>query len=264
MKTNQAFEILKTAGGVRAARIITEKMPRLSRLKAWQISQKLKRGVPVAKIVRRKWFYGIEFYTNKHTLDPRPDTETLVSAVIADVRGGAAPAILDLGCGTGCIIISLCKNIQGAHGVAIDISRGALRVARRNVTENKLTEKIRIQRGSFSRNLKFPTPFDVIVSNPPYIARGDSRVDVGATHDPARALYAASDGYAAYQDIAKNAKKWIKKGGKLYLEIGEGMGDKVKNIFLGAGWGYVRAENDLGGIERVLIFTPNDAIFPNP
>ena len=256
MKTNQAFEILARAGGVRAARIITKKMPRLSRLSVWKISRKLMRNVPVSKITHRKWFYGIEFYTNKYTLDPRPDTETLVSAVITDTRDATAvPTILDLGCGTGCIIISLCKNIVGARGVALDISRGALRVARRNIAENDLTTQISTRCGDFARAMNFPMRFDIIVSNPPYIAHGDARVDAGAMHDPKRALYAADAGYAAYKNIAKNAKKWIKKDGKLYLEIGAGMGNKVKNILLDAGWTYLRSEKDLGGIERVLVFT---------
>ena len=263
MKTNQAFEILSRAGGVRAARIITEKMPRLSRLKVWQISRKLKRNVPVAKITHRKWFYGIEFYTDKYTLDPRPDTETLVAAVIEDTGNGNAPTILDLGCGTGCIIISLCKNIDGATGVAVDISRGALRVARRNIDENNLNKKIDVRRGDFSTEIHFHQQFDVIVSNPPYIAHGDTRVDAGAMHDPKIALYAADNGYAAYKNIAKNAKKWIKKHGKLYLEIGEGAGDEIRKIFLSAGWRYLRAESDLGGIERVLVFAIDGAISPN-
>ena len=255
MKTNQAFEILAHAGGVRAARIITEKFPNLSRLGVWRIARKLRRETPVAKITKRKWFYGIEFYTNRHTLDPRPDTETIVSAIIADYGANAAPDILDLGTGTGCIIISLCKNMAGAHGTAIEISRGALRVARRNIAENNLCDKINLRRGDFMRPMRFDDAFDIIVSNPPYIERGDARVDAGAQHDPALALYADDGGYAAYAAIAKNGKKWLKKGGKAYLEIGENMGDTVRKIFLDNGWRQIRAECDLAGIERVLIFS---------
>ena len=255
---------------MRAARIITEKKPKMSRLSVWIAAKKLRRGVPVAKITGRRWFFGIEFYTNRHTLDPRPDTETLVSAVLADNGGGAAgsvqsaagahagPRILDLGTGTGCIIISICANLMGAHGVAVDISRGARRVARRNVRENGMSGRIRVMRGNFMRAMNIDGRFDIIVSNPPYIARGDARVDAGAMHDPAVALYARDAGYAAYTAIAKNAKKLIKKDGKVYLEIGADMGDRVRDIFTSAGWRFVRAECDLGGIERVLIFTPAD------
>ncbi len=255
MKTNQAFTILSNAGGIRAARIITENNQKLSRFSVWRMARALRRGVPVAKIIGQKWFYGLRFYTNKHTLDPRPDTETLVSAVIADCGVGHAPQILDLGTGTGCIIISLVKNINGARGVAVDLSRGALRVAHRNIVTHNLSERIVLRRASFMRDIKFKEKFDIIVSNPPYIANGDSRVDIGAMHDPKMALYADMDGFAAYESIARNARGWIKRGGKIYLEIGIDMGTRVRKIFESNKWKFVRAERDLSGVERVLIFT---------
>lgn len=256
MTTNQAFTILAQAGGVRAARIITENNPILSRFRVWSYARMLRRGVPVAKIIGKKWFFGLQFYTNKHTLDPRPDTETLVSAVISDCGAGIKnPRILDIGTGTGCVIVSLIKNIHGAHGTAIDISRGAIRVARRNIKKHNLENKITIKRMSFAKKMRFNTPFDIIVSNPPYIARGDTRVDTGASFDPKMALYAASDGYAAYQAIAINARDIIVPRGKIYLEIGIGMGKRVREIFHSAGWKFERAENDLSGTERVLVFS---------
>lgn len=253
MTINQAFEILKKAGGIRAARIITENIHFLPAVRVWFIARALRRGMPVAKIIHNKWFYGLPFYTNKHTLDPRPDTETLVAAVIAD--NPKAPKILDLGTGTGCIIISLVKNIHDAYGVAIDISRGAIRVARRNINTHKMGDKIKLARASFENQHAVREKFDIIVSNPPYIARGDSRVDTGAMHDPKLALYADNNGYAAYESIAKNAKNWIKKSGRIYLEIGAGMEKSVRKIFEGLGWKFVRDEHDLSGITRVLVFT---------
>ncbi|MBQ6736411.1 MAG: peptide chain release factor N(5)-glutamine methyltransferase [Alphaproteobacteria bacterium] len=252
MTINQAFEILKDAGGIRAARIITDNTKYFSRIRVWRMACALRRGVPVAKIIHQKWFYGIPFYTNKYTLDPRPDTETLVAAVIAD--NPAAPKILDLGTGTGCIIISLVKNIHGAHGVGIDISRGAIRVARQNIKNFDLSDKIKITRASFDTPHAVHEKFDIIVSNPPYIARDDARVDAGARHDPRVALYADRDGAAAYESIARYAKNWIAPGGKIYLEIGDGMEKTVRKIFENAGWKFIRAECDLGNIVRVLVF----------
>lgn len=117
MKINQAFTILQNAGGIRAARIITENTKNLSRLRVWRYARALRRGVPVAKIIGQKWFYGLKFHTNRHTLDPRPDTETLVAAVIADCGANDAPNILDLGTGTGCIIGALVKKIFIVHVV---------------------------------------------------------------------------------------------------------------------------------------------------
>jgi len=252
MTINQAFELFKNAGDIRAARIITEDMPKISWFRAHIIAHKLRRGVPVAKIIHKKWFYGLEFYTNHKTLDPRPDTETLVESVIADKW--AAPRILDLGTGTGCIIASLVKNIDSATGTAVDISRGALRVARRNIKALNLRDRIKTKHGSFANPKLTREKFDIIVSNPPYIALGDPRVNDGAKYDPHVALYAKNRGMAAYEQIATNVGEWIADGGKLYIEIGAGAEVPVRKIFESAGWQFVRADKDLSGITRVLVF----------
>lgn len=254
MTINQAFDILKKAGDIRAARIITDNVKHLPWWRVHFFACQLRRGVPVAKIIHQKWFYGIPFYTNKHTLDPRPDTETLVAAVISD--NAPAPRILDLGTGTGCIITALVKNIYGASGVGVDISRGAIRVAKRNIKSQDLTNQVKIIRGSFANKNLMKEKFDVIVSNPPYIAYGDNRVNTGAMHDPKRALYANNNGLAAYEQIATNAKNWLNSDGKIYLEIGAGQQTAVKKIFQNIGWKFVRADKDLGGIVRVLVFKP--------
>ena len=254
MNINQAFEILQRAGGIRAARIITENTKKFSGIRVRIMAHQLRRGVPVAKIIHQKWFYGLKFYTNRYTLDPRPDTETLVSAVISDCLSDTQQNILDLGTGTGCIICALCKNIAGAHGTAIDKSRRALRVARKNIRNMKLANKIKTKRTTFDHPHNFGETFDIIVSNPPYIARGDSRVNNAATHDPDMALYAKNNGLHAYESIARNAVHWLKPYGKIYLEIGADMAPDVKSIFIHNGWNLMRAENDLAGIERVLVF----------
>jgi len=252
MTINQAFELLKDAGGIRAARIITDNLPKISWFHAHIIAHRLRRGVPVAKIIHKKWFYGLEFYTNKKTLDPRPDTETLVESVLSDKF--TAPRILDLGTGTGCIIAAIAKNIDSATGIAVDISHGALRVARRNIKKLNLRDRIKIKRGSFANPRLTREKFDIIVSNPPYIAYGDPRVDVAAKHDPRVALYAKNRGMAAYEQIAQNAKNWIADGGRLYIEIGAGGEVSVRKIFESANWHFARAARDLSGITRVLVF----------
>ena len=254
MTKNQAFAILQRAGGIRAARIITENTEKISTIKIYYMAYLLRRGVPVAKIIHMKWFFGLQFYTNRHTLDPRPDTETLVSAVISDCDTTHAPDILDLGTGSGCIICALIKNIHGAHGMAIDKSWRALRVARRNIRTHGLTQCIQTTCTTFDRTHNFGRRFDIIVSNPPYIAYGDSRVNENAMHDPKMALYAKEDGLAAYKSIARNAHTWIKQHGKLYLEIGIDQAQPVKDIFLNSGWQFTGSYTDLGGIERVLTF----------
>ncbi len=254
MNINQAFTILQSAGDAHAARIITQKCKKMSFLCVWHYARMLRRGVPVAKIINSKWFYGLEFYTNRHTLDPRPDTETLVSVVIKDCIDIKERRILDLGTGTGCIICALCKNISGLTGIAIDKSRSALRVANKNVKKLELTDKIKIKHADFA-NFKTNERFDIIVSNPPYIAYGDTRVNSGAKFDPKIALYADNNGLAAYEQIAKNALKLLKHDGKIYVEIGVGLSNPVIKIFEFFGWKFERIEPDLSGINRVLIFT---------
>ncbi len=256
MTKNQAFTILSAAGGTRAARIITDNTKNFSRIKIWRMARALRRGVPVAKIIHIKWFYGLKFYTNRHTLDPRPDTETLVSAVISDCdETRHAPRILDIGTGTGCIICALVKNITNATGIGVDISCTARAVARRNVRAHNLNNKIKIMRGDMTRADMTRRQFDIIVSNPPYIAHGDARVDRGAMHDPHRALYADDNGYDLYHALAKNAGLWLMPHGKIYIEIGDGMHTRVQEIFEKNGWTFVHSERDLGDITRVMIFS---------
>src|SRR5574344_1113550 len=140
MKTNQAFSFLQRTGGIRAARIISDAIPDMSWGRLLFISWQLQRNVPVAKIIHNKWFYGLSFYTNRWTLDPRPDTEAIIGAVIAD--NPVAPHILDLGTGTGCIISALAKNISDTSGVGIDCCGGAIRVARKNISRLHLDKQI--------------------------------------------------------------------------------------------------------------------------
>ena len=257
MTKNQAFTILQRYGGIRAARIITENTKKLSKIKVWYMAYLLRRGTPVAKIIHKKWFYDLPFYTNRHTLDPRPDTETLVSAVISDCTDNHPKRILDLGTGTGCIICSLVKNIPSASGMAIDISRPALRVAKRNVKDLGLKHLVKLKRTDFHSPHKIKEKFDIIVSNPPYIAKNDPRVNDGAMHDPKIALYADNNGLAAYETIAQNARNWINSRGKIYIEIGIDQGAPIKQIFSKHNWTFIESQNDLGSIERVLIFRYN-------
>ena len=254
MNINQAFEILKSVGDGRSARIITNKHKKISFLRVFYYACLLRQGVPVAKIIHSKWFYGMEFYTNKHTLDPRPDTETLVESVIKDIIDNTPRRILDLGTGTGCIICALCKNIPNATGIAIDKSRSALHVAKKNVKKLGLQNQIKLKHGNFA-DFKAKEKFDIIVSNPPYIKYGDVRVNNSAKFDPKIALYAGNDGLTAFEQIAKNSINLLKPNGKIYLEIGIGQSNQVIKIFEFFGWHFERIEKDLSGINRVLVFT---------
>ena len=254
MTTNQAFKILSNISGPHIARIIIDAIPNPSRLKLWHICRMLRANVPVAKIIHSKWFYGLQFYTNKWTLDPRPDTETLVDCVINDYKKSKHIYIADLGTGTGCIICAITKNIN-ATGTALEKSYHAIRVARKNIQNLNLQDKITVQHGDFNNphSLTY-NKFDVIVSNPPYIDKHDTRVNIGAMHDPKMALYAKHNGLAAYEQIAKNAKNWLKPDGRIYIEIGINMEQPVTKIFTDNGWKFIKSAKDLGEIIRVLVF----------
>lgn len=261
MTKNQAFEILSRAGGFSAARIITQHHNKISALRVYWMARQLRRGMPIAKIIRLRWFYGLPFYTDKWTLDPRPDTETIVDAILASTVNNEQSTehikILDLGTGTGCIIAAIVKNIPNASGVGIDKSFMAVRTARKNVRDLELADRIKIERGDFTSQLvtKNSQLFDIIVANPPYIARNDKRLNTGATYDPAMALFAKKNGLGAYESIAKNSGRWLKPRGNIYLEIGIDQGIAVRDIFAAAGWTFVKSWNDLSSVERVLCFT---------
>ncbi len=260
MDLNQAFIILQKSGGSHAAKIVLNKISQQNnpdsfsfRFAVWRAAWQLRRGVPVAKIIHEKWFYGLPFYTNKHTLDPRPDSETLVEAILK--KAPAKIKILDLGTGTGCLICAIVKNLNGASGVGIDKSYGAVRVAQKNVKNLALNNKVKIVRDDFTSSLILhPSSFDIIISNPPYIAFGDARVDAGALHDPKLALYSGHDGLDAYRAIAKNARIWLKPNGRIFLEIGIGQEFDVKKIFTKMGWTFIDSYKDLSGTIRVLEF----------
>ena len=117
-----------------------------------------------------------------------------------------------------------------------------------------MDKQIKIKHADFA-NFKSDKKFDIIVSNPPYIKYGDNRVNIGAMFDPKIALYAKNDGLYAYEQIAKNAKKLLKKDGKIYLEIGVGQSNQIIKILKFYGWNFERVEPDLSGINRVLVFS---------
>ncbi len=253
MKINQAFTILSKYGDIRCAKIILQHYTKPSFIHVWWMAMQLKRGMPVAKIINQKWFYGLQFYTNRHTLDPRPDTETLVESVIKDKH--LSPKILEIGTGSGCIICSLVKNISGATGIGFDKSRRAKSVAIKNVKKLGLTNQIKIKSARFKSSKKSFGKFDIIVSNPPYIKPNDVDVNRGAMFDPKMSLYAKHNGLSAYMEIAKSAKFYLKPNGFIYLEIGIGQEKDVRDIFEKQGWTFISQTPDLSGIIRVLKFT---------
>lgn len=215
-------------------------------------------GEPVHRILGFREFYGLKLFLSPETLEPRPDTETLVDLVLPFVREVAEREgncrILDLGTGTGAIPLALLSQVPQAVALGADISPGALMTARRNAEQLGLGNRFAtVESDWFS---KISGRFHLIVSNPPYI----ETMDIGALQrevrgfDPILALDGGDDGLDAYRVIAAGAASHLGDGGKVALEIGFDQKTSVTDIFGLAGFELVAAGRDLAGNNRTLLF----------
>ncbi|MEW6644521.1 MAG: peptide chain release factor N(5)-glutamine methyltransferase [Pseudomonadota bacterium] len=216
-------------------------------------------GEPVARILGTKEFWGLPFALSAATLVPRPDTETLVEAALDIVRARADDAdraplrIADLGTGSGAILLALLSELPHAQGIGTDISAEALRTAAGNAARLGLTTRATFVQCNYAQALQ--GPFDLIVSNPPYIATGEIAgldIDVRA-HDPHRALDGGADGLDAYRSLIPQAAALLGAGGALLVEVGHDQGKAVARLMAAAGLALAPTRADLGGIPRVVI-----------
>lgn len=215
-------------------------------------------GEPVHRIFGFRSFYGLRLKLSPDTLEPRPDTETLVDAVLPLLREVAAREgecrVLDLGTGTGAIALAIAAQVPAALVTATDISAGALATAATNAEDNMLSEQISFVLSDWFSEIR--EKFHAIVSNPPYIESGaiaGLQREV-RLHDPGRALDGGEDGLEAYRHIAAGAAERLMRDGVVAVEIGYGQGPDVNRIFAGAGYRAVSVHRDLAGTERVLMF----------
>lgn len=209
---------------------------------------------PVSRILGSREFYGRSFRVTPDVLDPRPDTETLVDAALAvmtpDIR------VLDLGTGSGAIIVTLLAERPLATGVAVDVSGAALDVAKGNAEALGVVERMAFVQGNWFQPVT--GHFGLIVSNPPYIA--DQDIDGLApdvkNFDPHGALAGGTDGLDAYRAIAAGALDHLETDGQVLVEIGAGQEQGVTGIFAGHGLRVTGQYHDLGGHVRCLAFRP--------
>lgn len=211
-------------------------------------------GEPVARIFGQKEFWSLTFRLSPDTLVPRPDTETVVEAALSLFPDRAAPLrILDLGTGTGAILAALLAERPAATGIAVDRSENAARTALANLEANGLADRASVVVGDWGSALV--GGFDLVVSNPPYIAEDEMAglaVDV-RLHDPHLALVAGADGLAAYRAIAADLPRLLKPDGVAVLELGAGQEPAVAALVQCAGLRVLGpARADLGGIPRAL------------
>lgn len=217
-------------------------------------------GMPVHRILGQREFYGLTLRLSPETLEPRPDTETLVDLVLAEIRRRGEEnrewRILDLGTGTGAIALALLDALPDARAVGVDISAGALATAKTNADMNGYGDRFRTLQSDWFEAVE--GHFDLIVSNPPYISEKDWEelaIEVRG-FDPRRALVAGPDGLDAYRTIAAESRRFLSAGGVAAVEIGFDQKAAVSQIFARNGYRFIDAATDLGGCDRALIFAP--------
>jgi release factor glutamine methyltransferase len=189
-------------------------------------------GWPVAYLIGERGFYLLDFEVSPAVLVPRPETEILVAEALAFLKPRTAPAVLDIGTGSGCIAISIAHQKKDAQVTAIDISPDALEVAKRNAVKHGVADRMTFLQGDLFAPLPAGSTFDLIVSNPPYIAAHEFaglQPEV-RDHEPKVALDGGADGLAAYRRIAAAVVPFLKPGGKLLLEIGSTQDEAVRGL----------------------------------
>ena len=224
------------------------------------ITRRLKHE-PVSRILGHREFWSLDFTVTAATLDPRPDTETLVEAVLAQLPDRQAPRRLaDFGTGTGCILLALLTELPQAYGVGIDRSAEATRVAAGNAASLDLADRAGFVVGDWAESVA--GGFDVVVSNPPYIPSAQiERLDAEvADYDPLTALDGGADGLDAYRHLAPEFARMLKPGGLAAFEIGQGQDRDVAALCQAAGLQVIEIRPDLAGIGRAVIARKQDPL----
>ncbi len=260
---NAAFDarlLLASAAGLDMAALIAasdDSMPALAQ--ATYISHVKRRltGEPVARIVGEAAFFGLKLKLNAATLVPRPDTEILVEAMLEEARRRLAPeiTICDLGTGTGAIVIALLSELPMARAVATDISAEALIAARQNAEAHGVADRVAFVRADFAEGPERPGgPFDVVVSNPPYVRSSviETLPREVSVYDPRLALDGGDDGLDAYRAILSRLDTRLAEGGIVGFETGYDQGDSVVALCRRAGLSEVGLRRDLAGRARVV------------
>jgi release factor glutamine methyltransferase len=214
-------------------------------------------GEPVSRLRGRREFWSLEFLLSPDTLDPRPDSETVVAAVLDRIADRTAPLrLLDFGTGTGCLLLALLSELPNGFGVGVDRAEGAARTARRNAERLGLAARAGFLVGSWGEALD--AKVDVIVSNPPYIPSGAlaGLPPEVARFDPPLALDGGADGLAAYRALAGETKHLLRPGGLAAFEVGAGQAPAVAALMSSAGLDVRETRRDLAGIERCVVATP--------
>jgi release factor glutamine methyltransferase len=213
-------------------------------------------GMPTQYLTGRQEFWGLDFEVGPGVLIPRPETEHIVEVALARLSSHRTEplAIADVGTGSGCIAVALACELPRAQLVATDISAVALEFARRNAQRHGVSNRIEFRQMNLLDVSAQGTRFDVMVSNPPYIGRGESaqlQREV-REHEPPEALFAGDRGVEFYPPLVEQARALLIAEGLLVVEVGYGHAQFVRSLLNGGGWSEVLTTRDLAGIERVI------------
>ncbi|AQX28325.1 MULTISPECIES: peptide chain release factor N(5)-glutamine methyltransferase [unclassified Bartonella] len=227
-----------------------------------QLEQAINRrisGEPVYRIIGEREFYGIPFALSKDTLEPRPDTETLVDLVLpilkTHIEKSEQATLLDMGTGSGAIAIAILKQIPQIYAVAVDISEDALKTATKNAQHANVAHRFTPLLSNWFDSIK--GQFDLIISNPPYIPEKEIKnlAKEVSQHDPLRALIGGEDGLDFYRKLAHESENYLKEKGYIAVEIGFSQEKKVCDLFEKNGFKCLKIREDLNGIPRALLFS---------
>ena len=217
--------------------------------------ERRKNGEPIAYLINKKSFWKSEFYVNKDVLIPRPDTELLIEQILKIYQKKSQRHVLDIGVGSGCILLSILKERPNFYGTGIDISKKSINVSKFNAKQLNLTNRAKFYHSSIDNfNLG---KYDLVVSNPPYIELLNLKYlekDV-VNFEPKLALNGGCDGFSKIRNVISKAKILVKKKGKFILEIGFNQKTKVKELLKNQGFYVNKILKDYGNNDRCIIST---------
>jgi release factor glutamine methyltransferase len=219
---------------------------------------------PISHIINNREFFGADFFVNSAVLDPRPDSESLIELVLKIFpEKNKKVKILELGVGSGCLMITLLKALPEVIGSGVDISKEALLIAQKNAEFHEVENRLQLRESDLFAALKNQQneqeKFDLIISNPPYIATKEieSLQEEVKNFEPRLALDGGMDGLDFYRRIAAEAKNFLYKNGKIILEVGFNQKAEVVKIFTMENFSFIEERRDLSGVERALCFQVN-------
>ncbi len=229
-----------------------------SRFREW--IRRRARGEPAAYLTGIEEFYGLRLGCGPQVLVPRDDSEALVEEALAFLPAKGAGRLLDLGTGSGCLLLAVLHHRPGVQGVGVDCSRGALEVARTNARRLGLDGRAGFVQASWLESFHGES-FDLILCNPPYVEPGEALEFGVAEFEPALALFTPPGRpYRAYEAVLAHAAEVLRPGGRLILEVGAGRARSVAALGTAAGGlEFLKVRRDLGGIERAVVFARKEA-----